>query len=236
MKIILFTLLLTFSLAYYQNQEQRVKVKDFLSGFLNEFRQQYDSISLGGLDFLSNMELGLGYWITRLRVRSLEHITFDFDVEHEIVEFKAAKFYLDIVIEEKYTIPVLIEDLSMSIIINGGENHLRCTGVELDYSSVYLDSNVVVSYLTKQLLSVDMLKKALKDAEIPLRNLFANALRNNWQRTKPLLELVFQDLIQPNSVVYMIPTVLHIQIENRELVLNLRNMFGQKSQITLWYN
>lgn len=65
----------------------------------------------------------------------------------------------------------------LAIILEVKPNLLRCSDVEIDYGSVSLDMNSVVEYITRQLLSLDMIKTALKKGELPLRNLFYNALK-----------------------------------------------------------
>lgn len=65
----------------------------------------------------------------------------------------------------------------VSIIFNIGPTHFRCAEVEIDYASVSLDVNAVIEYITKQFLSLDIIKSAIKKAEVPLRNVIINAIR-----------------------------------------------------------
>lgn len=53
------------------------------------------------------------------------------------------------IIEDKYTIPVKLEELHVSIILNTSREHFRCTDVEIDYKSLSLDLNMVVEYLSR---------------------------------------------------------------------------------------
>ena len=56
-------------------------------------------------------------------------------------------------------------------------NSLRCTGTQIEYDDISLDLNAAIEYLTKKLLSLDKLKTAIKEAEIPLRNLIQKGFR-----------------------------------------------------------
>ena len=67
--------------------------------------------------------------------------------------------------------------LFVSIIFNIGPTHFRCAEVEIDYGSVSLDVNVVIEYITRQLLSLDIIKSAIKKSEVPIRNVIINAIR-----------------------------------------------------------
>jgi hypothetical protein len=52
-------------------------------------------------------------------------------------------------------------------------NKLGCTGVQIDYDDLSLDIGTVIEYITRQVLSLDSIKKAIKASEIPIRNFFA---------------------------------------------------------------
>lgn len=64
----------------------------------------------------------------------------------------------------------MIFRLSASIIFDIDPTRFRCTGVEFDYENVSLDVNLVVQYFSKMLLSLDMMRSAIKTAELPIRN------------------------------------------------------------------
>lgn len=73
--LLLLTLALVNIQAYFTDLQHRSKTKTLLTDFVTQFTNRYNAISIGGLDFMEAMELGLGYWITRIRIHSFETIS-----------------------------------------------------------------------------------------------------------------------------------------------------------------
>ena len=47
-------------------------------------------------------------------------------------------------------------------------HNLRVTDVKIYYSDIFLDINAAIAYVTKKLLSLDIVKDAILNAEVPL--------------------------------------------------------------------
>lgn len=84
---------------------------------------------------------------------------------------------IDIVIEDKYTVPIKLSEypiiiilLRCSIIVNFyyDTHNLRVTEVKIFYSDLFLDINAAIAYVTKKMLSLDIVRNAILNAEIPL--------------------------------------------------------------------
>ncbi|CAD8147177.1 unnamed protein product [Paramecium octaurelia] len=228
--ILLLSLLFVSSQAYFQDKEHREEAKSFFLNFIKEFTNQYSAITAEGLDYMGAMKLALDYWITQIRIHNFAELKVDYDVNHDILEISAPTFNIDLVVENKYTIPIKIEDLFVSIIFNIGPTHFRCAEVEIDYGSVSLDVNVVIEYITKQLLSLDIIKSAIKKSEIPIRNVLVNAIRSNHQRLNGLVNELRTGSLNPGVLLAQLPNVPFTRVENREYIINIRQIFSFESQ------
>ncbi|CAD8122347.1 unnamed protein product [Paramecium sonneborni] len=222
-------LLLNTTQAYFIDKAHRQQANDLIQQFISGFIQNYDALSAEGLDYIGNMRLAFNYWITKLKVHSFEQLSVKFDIDHDILEIYLPSVNLDVIIEDQYVIPTKIENLSASIIFNIDSHHFRCTGVEFDYESVSLDTNIVVQYFSKMLFSLDMLKNAIKTAEMPIRNVLIQAIRNNHERLALLLMNLRNGQIDVNNLLAKLPEVHHTRIENREYIINPRTLFGYVS-------
>ncbi|CAD8191967.1 unnamed protein product [Paramecium pentaurelia] len=228
--ILLLSLMLVSTQAYFQDKEHREEAKSFFLNFVKEFTNQYTAISAEGLDYMGAMKLALDYWITKIRIHNFAELKVDYDVNHDILEISAPTFNIDLIIENKYTIPIKIEDLFISIIFNIGPTHFRCAEVEIDYGSVSLDVNVVIEYITKQILSLDIIKSAIRQSEIPIRNVIINAIRSNHQRLHGLVNELRTGSLNPGVLLAQLPNVAFTRVENGEYIINIRQIFSFESQ------
>ncbi|CAD8110644.1 unnamed protein product [Paramecium primaurelia] len=223
-------LLLNSTQAYFTDKSHREQAQELINKFVYGFTQNFDALSAEGLDHIGNMKLAFDYWITKFKVHGFDQLNVNFDVDHDILEINLPTVNLDIIIEDKYTIPVKIENLSASIIFDIEPTRFRCTGVEFDYENLSLDVNLVVQYFSKMLLSLDMLKNAIKQAELPIRNVIVQTIRSNYERLFQLLQDLKTGQYDADALLAKLPQVHHTRIENRELIINVRSIFGYESQ------
>lgn len=58
--------------SYFSNDEHKEKMRDLLNQFVDNFKAKYHAISMSGIDFHSKMDLGFGYWVTKIRLTNYE--------------------------------------------------------------------------------------------------------------------------------------------------------------------
>ncbi|CAD8114596.1 unnamed protein product [Paramecium sonneborni] len=228
--ILLLSLLLVSTQGYFQDKEHREEAKSFFLNFIKEFTNQYTAISAEGLDYMESMKLAFNYWITKIKIHNFAELKVDYDVNHDILEVSAPTLNIDLIVENTYTIPIKIEDLFVSIIFNTGPTHFRCAEVEIDYGSVSLDMNIIIEYTTRQLLSLDIVKSAIKKSETPIKLILINAIRNNHQRINGLINDLRTGSLNPGVLLAQLPNVQFTRVENGEYIINIRQIFSFESQ------
>ncbi|CAD8212467.1 unnamed protein product [Paramecium octaurelia] len=223
-------LLLNSTQAYFIDKAHRQQAQELINKFVIGFTQQFDAISAEGLDHIGNMKLAFDYWITKFKIHGFEKMSLNFDVDHDVLEINLPTVNLDIIVEDSYTIPVKIENLTASIIFDIDPTRFRCSGVEFDYDNVSLDVNLIVQYFSKMLLSLDMVKNAIKTAELPIRNVIVQTIRSNHERLYRLLSDLRAGHFDADALLAKLPEVHHTRIDHREYLINVRSIFGYESQ------
>ncbi|CAD8172015.1 unnamed protein product [Paramecium octaurelia] len=152
---LILSLLLVSSQAQLENRQHREQTRTFIQNFTQEFLNQYTAISAKGMDF----DLGIAGLLfdslrSKVNFHNFAELKVDFDLNNDILKFKAPtlNIYL-VVIENKFVIPLKLEDVFVSMNFNFSSNWFSCEKVLIDYTSVSLDLKVLKSLLDEQFIT-----------------------------------------------------------------------------------
>ena len=63
--------LLTMTNCFFTDEVHKSQFSELIASFTENFKERFNVIALGEMDWHSKMELGLGYWITAIKIRGI---------------------------------------------------------------------------------------------------------------------------------------------------------------------
>jgi hypothetical protein len=72
---VILALLLVCGNCYFEDNDHRAVFANLLEDFTTNFKERFNVIAFGQMEWHSKLELAFGYWVTSIRVRGLREST-----------------------------------------------------------------------------------------------------------------------------------------------------------------